>query len=95
MRLSREEVEHVAALAHLALSPQEVEGLTEQLASVLDHVAKLQQVDTSSIQPTDQAVETVNVWREDAVGASLSVTSVLANAPRRHGDLFEVQGIFD
>ena len=95
MPISREEVEHVARLAHIGLEPHEVDELTGQLSTVLDHVAKLQEVDTSSVAPTDHVLPIENVMRDDEVGPCWTPEQVLANAPHRTDDLFEVQAIFD
>jgi aspartyl-tRNA(Asn)/glutamyl-tRNA(Gln) amidotransferase subunit C len=67
--------------------------LAGELASILDHVGKLQEVDTSGVLPTSQVIQSENTWREDIVQSSLPVEAVLANAPRRADNLFEVQAI--
>ncbi|HLJ68333.1 MAG TPA: Asp-tRNA(Asn)/Glu-tRNA(Gln) amidotransferase subunit GatC [Chloroflexota bacterium] len=95
MAVSREVVEHVAALVHLGLDPSETEELARDLSSVLEHVAILQQVDTRDVSPTGHALEMRDVMRDDVVVPSWSPQEVLANAPRRNGDFFEVQGILD
>lgn len=95
MPISRDVVEHVAQLAHLGLQPEEVDEMTAQLSSVLDHVGRLQEVDTSGVPPTSHVVPLQNVMRDDEVIPSWPPNDVLANAPRRVDDLFEVQAIFD
>jgi aspartyl-tRNA(Asn)/glutamyl-tRNA(Gln) amidotransferase subunit C len=95
MPLSRNEVEHVARLAHLGLETDEIDEMTEQLSSIVDHVARLQEVDTSDIPPTAHVLPLENVMRDDEVRPSWPPDTVLANAPHRLDDLFEVQAIFD
>jgi aspartyl-tRNA(Asn)/glutamyl-tRNA(Gln) amidotransferase subunit C len=93
--LDRDAVAHVAALAHIDLSAEELEEFSFELSSVVDHIARLQELDTSSIPPTAHAVPLDNVLREDVVERSWPTEAVLANAPQRVGDLFEVQAILD
>lgn len=95
MSVSREVVEHVARLAHIGLTDDEVPRLAIELSSVLDHVSKLGQVDTSGIPPTSQVVPLEDVMRDDVVAPSWPDAAVLANAPHRRGDLFEVQAVLD
>jgi aspartyl-tRNA(Asn)/glutamyl-tRNA(Gln) amidotransferase subunit C len=93
MGLSRQDVEHVAALARLGLSDEEVERLRDQLSSILDHIAVLDRLDTAAIPPTAQVIELTNVWRDDAERPSLPRESVLANAPRQTDGFFEVHAV--
>jgi aspartyl-tRNA(Asn)/glutamyl-tRNA(Gln) amidotransferase subunit C len=95
MALSREEVEHVARLAHLGLSPEEVDEFAVELSSVIEHVNRLQRLDTADVPPTAHVISMENVMREDEVRPSWPPDAVLANAPRRYDDQFEVQAIFD
>jgi aspartyl-tRNA(Asn)/glutamyl-tRNA(Gln) amidotransferase subunit C len=95
MSLQHSEVEHVARLAHLGISAQEIDELGEELSSVLAHIEKLQEVDTTGVPLTSQAIQSENVWRDDVITPSLAVEAVLRNAPHRVGDLFEVQAILD
>jgi aspartyl-tRNA(Asn)/glutamyl-tRNA(Gln) amidotransferase subunit C len=93
--LDRDAVAHVAALAHIDLAPEELEEFSFELSSVLDHIARLSELDTSAVPPTAHAVPLDNVLREDLVQPSWPPEAVLANAPQRVGDLFEVQAILD
>lgn len=95
MPVSRDVVEHVARLAHIALRPEETEELTEQLSSIVDHIAVLQEVATADVQPAAHVNALEDVMRDDEVRPSWPADAVLANAPRRYQDLFEVQAIFD
>ena len=70
MSISREEVIHVSRLARLNLREEEVEKFTGQLGAILEHVSKLNEVDTEGVPPTSHALDLVNVFREDAVTES-------------------------
>ncbi|MBA3414170.1 MAG: Asp-tRNA(Asn)/Glu-tRNA(Gln) amidotransferase subunit GatC [Chloroflexia bacterium] len=93
MSLSRADVEHVAALARLGLTADEVETLREQLSSILEHIAVLDRIDTAAIPPTAQVIALTNVWRDDEERPSLPPETVLANAPRRAAGFFEVHAV--
>src|SRR4051812_3045525 len=93
MKLTPEEVRHVAALARLGLSDEEVVRIGDQLSSILEHIAVLERVDTSSILPTAQVTTLSNVTRDDVVAPSLPRQAVLANAPRQRDGFFEVDAI--
>ena len=93
MRLSREEVEYVATLARLGLSDDEITRLQDQLSSILEHIAAIDELDTEAIPPTAQVVALTNVMRQDAVMSSLPRDAVLTNAPRQREGFFEVHAI--
>jgi aspartyl-tRNA(Asn)/glutamyl-tRNA(Gln) amidotransferase subunit C len=93
MSLTLGDVEHVAALARLGLRDDEKERLREQLSSILEHIAVLNQVDTSSIPPTAQVVDLDNVMRDDVIQPSLSQSEVLRNAPRSRDGFIEVRAV--
>jgi aspartyl-tRNA(Asn)/glutamyl-tRNA(Gln) amidotransferase subunit C len=95
MRLSREEVLHIARLARLGLSEEEVDRLSEQLSNILENFEVLQQVDTTGVPPTAQPSTLQNVLKSDEVKASLPQSQVLANAPRREGDFFRVRAVLE
>jgi aspartyl-tRNA(Asn)/glutamyl-tRNA(Gln) amidotransferase subunit C len=88
--ISRDQVQHVAKLARLALTDEEVERLTEELGAILDAVGVVAELDLSDVPPTSHPLDLVNVWDEDEPRASLSLDEVFANAPERDGDLFRV-----
>jgi aspartyl-tRNA(Asn)/glutamyl-tRNA(Gln) amidotransferase subunit C len=90
MAISREEVLHVARLARLALTDDEVERLTDELAAILDAVGIVAELDLADVPPTSHPLDLVNVWDEDEPRSSLSLDDVFANAPVRDGDLFRV-----
>ena len=93
--LSRSDVEHVAHLARLGLTPDELSLLQGQLNHILDQYAKLAELDTDAIPPTAQTIELENILREDVVKPSLPVEAVLSNAPEREGDFIVVPAILD
>jgi aspartyl-tRNA(Asn)/glutamyl-tRNA(Gln) amidotransferase subunit C len=90
MAISREEVLHVARLARLALTDDEVERLTEELGAILDAVGVVSELDLADVPPTSHPLDLVNVWDEDEPRASLPLDDVFANAPDRDGDHFRV-----
>jgi aspartyl-tRNA(Asn)/glutamyl-tRNA(Gln) amidotransferase subunit C len=92
-KLSRADVEHVAHLARLGLSEEELARLEGQLNHILDQYAVLATLDTEHIPPTAQTIEMANILREDVVRPSLAVDDALANAPERSGDHFVVPAI--
>ena len=83
-------VRHVARLSRIELTEQELEVFSRQLASILEHFDKLQELDTANVEPMAHAVELSNVFGEDEQGLSLATDEALANAPDRHEDLFKV-----
>ena len=95
MRLSCEEVEHIALLARLGLSEAEIERFRGQLSDILVNFEILKQVDTSDIPPTAHSIEIENVLREDEVSPSLPEEEVLASAPSREGGYFKVKAVLE
>jgi len=90
MAISREQVIHVAELARLALTEDEVERFTEQLGAILEAVGKVSALDLAEVEPTSHPLELMNVWRDDEPRPSLSVEDALANAPDAEGGAFRV-----
>jgi len=95
MKLTREQVRHVATLAHLALSAEEETKMQEQLSAILEAMETLRELDTSSVEPTSHAASAVGGWREDRVQPCLEVEKALANAPSRVGTSFAVPRILE
>jgi len=95
MKLSREEVLHIARLARLGLTEAEANRLGEQLSNILENFEILQRVDTSDVPPTAQSIALQNVMRNDEVAPSLSSSEILANAPRKEGDCFRVRAVLE
>jgi aspartyl-tRNA(Asn)/glutamyl-tRNA(Gln) amidotransferase subunit C len=90
MAITREEVLHVAKLARLELSEDEIERLIGELSAILEAVSKVSELDLSDVPPTSHPLELVNTWGEDEPRPSLSLDEAFANAPAREGDLFKV-----
>jgi aspartyl-tRNA(Asn)/glutamyl-tRNA(Gln) amidotransferase subunit C len=90
MGISKDEVLHVARLAQLALTDDEIERLTEELGAILDAVGVVAELDLTDVPPTSHPLDLVNVWDEDEPRDSLLLDDVFANAPDRDGDLFRV-----
>ena len=90
MAISRDEVPHVARLARLALTDEEVERLTGELDAILEAVGIVAKLDLADVPPTSHPLDVVNVWDEDEPLESLTIEEVFANAPAREGDLFRV-----
>jgi aspartyl-tRNA(Asn)/glutamyl-tRNA(Gln) amidotransferase subunit C len=93
--LSRADVEHVAQLARLALSDDEIEALAEQLGVILAHAAQVSALDTHDVPPTAHPLPLVNVLRPDTPRPSLDRDEVLAMAPDAESDRFRVPRILD
>ena len=90
MSLTVDDVDHVAALARLALSDEERERMRDQLASILEQIAAIDELDTEAIAPTAQVNQLVNVMRDDVSRPSLPQSVALENAPRVRDGFFEV-----
>lgn len=97
MPIDRATIVHVADLARIALTEEEIERFTGQLSVVLDAVERLKAVDTSEISPTASTLPLENVQREDAIRPGLTMEEALANAPKggRDGEFFRVQEILE
>jgi aspartyl-tRNA(Asn)/glutamyl-tRNA(Gln) amidotransferase subunit C len=95
MKLSRDEVLHIARLARVGLTESEITRLSEQLSHILENFEILQQVDTTDVPPTAQSVALQSVMRDDEVAPSFPPDDILANAPRREGDCFRVRAVLE
>ena len=95
MKLSYEQVRHIAWLARLGLSDEEVEKFSLQLSNILDNVEILQQVDTANVPPATHTIPLQNVLRKDVVAKSYSQSEVLSNAPKQAEKCFKVQAILE
>ena len=89
------DIEHVARLARLELTNDEMAQLREQLGAILEHAAKVGEVAADNVPPTAYAIARSNVLRPDEVRDSLDVEDVLANAPEREDDRFKVPRIVE
>jgi aspartyl-tRNA(Asn)/glutamyl-tRNA(Gln) amidotransferase subunit C len=94
-RITHADVEHVARLARLALSKEEVERLTVDLGGILEHAEDLAALDLDGIAPTAHPLPLVNVFRPDVVGPTLDRDEVLAAAPAAEDGRFRVPRILD
>ena len=88
MAISKEEVLHVARLARLELSDDEVARFQSQLSAILDAVSKVSELDLADVPPTAHPLEIANAWAEDEPRKCLSLDDVFANAPDRDDDYF-------
>lgn len=95
MPLSREDVEHIAFLARLHLTEEEKERYREQLSNILDHISKLQELDTSTVQPMSSVVVEQSRLREDVAGPAMPREDLLRNAPDAADDQFRVPPVLD
>jgi len=95
MKLSREEVLHIARLARVGLTESEINRMSEQLSNILENFEILQPVDTSDVPPTAQSIALQSVVRDDEVAPSFTTDDILANAPRREGDCFRVRAVLE
>jgi len=95
MKISIQEVEHVANLARLELSEQESGRLTDQLSNILTYVEKLNELDTKGVEPTAHVLDIRNVMREDITAPSLTQERALANAPEKAAGHYKVPKIIE
>ncbi len=95
MALSREEVQHIATLARVGLSEEDIARFREHLSEILDYFQRLRQVNTDNVPPTAHTLTLHNVMRDDQPGASYEKEDVLANAPQRENDFFAVRAILE
>jgi aspartyl-tRNA(Asn)/glutamyl-tRNA(Gln) amidotransferase subunit C len=95
MRITKQEVEHVAKLARLEVTEAEKDAFAQQLSGILTYVEKLNRLKTEGVEPTATVREQVNVFREDRARPSLPVEKALANAPEQAGGFFVVPKIIN
>ena len=95
MKLSREEVQHIALLARLGVDESDLEKFSVQLSNILENFEILQQVDTTGVPPTSHPVALSNVLREDEIAPSFAPVDILANAPREEEGCFRVRAVLE
>ncbi|MGH2449526.1 MAG: Asp-tRNA(Asn)/Glu-tRNA(Gln) amidotransferase subunit GatC [Chloroflexota bacterium] len=95
MPIDRREVEHIAELAYVGLQPEELDQLTADLCAIIEHVDLLRKLDVSDVPAISSPAPVENVLRADEVTPSWTVEAVLANAPHRVDDSFEVPGVLE
>jgi len=90
MAIEREQLRHVAHLARLELSDEELDRLGPQLNDIIAAVSKVSELDLTDVPATSHPLDVVNVWAEDVPRPCLTVEEALANAPERDGNYFKV-----
>jgi len=95
MKLSREEVQHIALLARLGLSEEEIDKFRIQLSNILENFEILKQIDTTDLPPTAQSIDLQNVLRPDEPKPSYPVEEIMDNAPQREGDYFKTKAVLE
>jgi aspartyl-tRNA(Asn)/glutamyl-tRNA(Gln) amidotransferase subunit C len=95
MKLSYEQVKHIAWLARLGLGEEEVEKFSLQLSNILENFEILKEVDTANVSPATHTIPLQNVFRKDDVADSYSQAEILSNAPRQSEKCFKVQAILE
>lgn len=90
VRLTDQQVRHVAKLSRLELTDEQIHRFAGQLSTVLVHVSKLMELDVDGIEPMAHAMDVTNAWRQDQPHAGIPVDTVLANAPDKSGPFFKV-----
>ncbi len=95
MKLSAQEVEYVAHLARLEITPQEKEKFTAQLNDILLYIDKLNELDTKGVEPMSHAIGVTNAFRDDQVIESIGTEKTLANSPDARGEFFRVPKVIE
>ena len=95
VRLSLDEVRHVARLGRLAMTDQQCEAMRDQLDGILAHFEALQELNTDDVEPTSHSLDMVNVFRDDEPAPSFDRDLMLANAPKRDDECFRVPLIME
>ncbi len=95
MKLSREEVLHIALLARVGVTDEDVDKLSEQLSDILEHFETLKQVDTENVPPTAQSIAQQNVTSDDIIEPSMTTGEVLANAPDQEAEHLKIKAVLE
>ncbi|MBS0013069.1 MAG: Asp-tRNA(Asn)/Glu-tRNA(Gln) amidotransferase subunit GatC [Desulfobacterales bacterium] len=95
MKISREEVAHVAALARLTIDEADVDGFARNLGDILAYAESVSRADTTDVPPTAHAVEICNAFRQDEVAGHLDAQSTMANAPESEDGSFVVPKVIE
>ncbi|MEK6797638.1 MAG: Asp-tRNA(Asn)/Glu-tRNA(Gln) amidotransferase subunit GatC, partial [Planctomycetota bacterium] len=93
--INADTVRHIAELARLRLTEEQIETFAVQLARILDHVAQLNELDTAGVPPTAHPSQTTNVFRDDVPHESWSSEAALHNAPQSRDGFFQVPKVLD
>ena len=95
MKVTKETIENVANLARLKLTEQEAETLTSEMESIITYVDKLNELDTSGVEPTQHVLSIRNIFREDKTGNSYDREKILSNAPTQENGCFKVPKVVE
>jgi len=95
MSITRKDVEYIAQLARLRFKDEELENFTDQLNEILNYVEKLNELDTTNVEPLNHPVENVNVFRNDELKPSVQTEAALKNAPDRTDEFFKVPKVIN
>jgi aspartyl-tRNA(Asn)/glutamyl-tRNA(Gln) amidotransferase subunit C len=91
--ITNDQVSHLANLARIALTPEEIDKLTGELGVIIDSIAKVSEVATADVPATSHPIRLVNVFRPDVPGPTLTAAQALAGAPEHDGSRFKVSAI--
>jgi aspartyl-tRNA(Asn)/glutamyl-tRNA(Gln) amidotransferase subunit C len=95
MALTTDEVRHIALLARVGMTDEDVEVMRDELSDILDHFEVLQQADTEGVEPRAHSADMTSVMRDDEIRECLPIDDALANAPTREGDFVRVRAVLD
>jgi len=93
--MDKEQVAYVATLARLALTPEETAEFGGQLSEIFSYIEKLNELDTSAVEPTSHVLPLSNVFRDDTIKPSLPSEKIVGNAPDREATFFKVPNIIE
>ena len=91
--ITTKEVEHISWLARLKVNEEQLEGYAQQLNSILDYFAQLDEVETKDVEPTYHVIDVNNVFRDDVITPSLSQDEAISNAPKKQDGYFKAPRI--
>ena len=95
MRLTSDEVRHLAALARVGMTDEDIETMRDQMSNIMENFDILSQVDTDDVGPTGHSVDLNSVMRDDEVAESSTLDQVMANAPNREDDFIRVRAVLE
>lgn len=95
MKLNLEDIHHIALLARINMTDEEIDIMREQLSNILDHFDLLQQLDTTDVEPSNHSIDITSVTRADLITKSIDRDRILSNVPRRQGDFVRVKGVLE
>jgi aspartyl-tRNA(Asn)/glutamyl-tRNA(Gln) amidotransferase subunit C len=95
LKLNLEDIHHIALLARINMTDEEIDIMREQLSNILDHFDLLQQLDTTDVEPSNHSIDITSVTRADLITKSIDRDRILSNVPRRQGDFVRVKGVLE